>query len=735
MAAKLAVVAPSGDAAYLLDLKRKFSQSQDLCEPARKEWVIDQSYYDGPGQWTPAERAILAARKQPDTYFNDVKPAVNGMIGAAERGKTDPRAYGRTPKDADAADVATDCLRYIGDSNRFQYLQSQARKDFLIQGVCCAVVEIDERKDVKVVKGRPEAFFYDPYSREPDFSDARYLGLANWMDEEDALALVDKDDPKAEEKRRAITSAIDANGLEINQSSEDRPKDTWSWADSKSRRVMVVQMWHRKGPIWHMCKFTAGGILEQGESPYRDADGKPTCQLIAQSCYVDGDNRRYGVVRDMRGPQDAQNKGWSKALHIISVAKLRVDPGTQDVDQIRREWAKPDGIIEARDGQIEELGDKQLLPAHIEMLQIAEAKMRRQSPTPASVGRQQSQSGRAQLVEQEAGATEQAPAMGNFDHWVMRIYRAEWACVKQFWDEPKYIRVTDDENAPKYIQMNEPAVFIGPDGQPVLGPDGQPQVDPSKPPINAPAQMDVDIIIDKERDTAVLAEEQFKVMGDIETARPGTFSPKMLITMSSLPRKRQVLDMMQAEAEEAANQEKPPSPAQLEEQKAAVQLQANDAKNKQNAEAHAAQLARDDEAKAREAQRAAQLADHQFGLKVQAMSLEAQHAERMKGMEADHTARMKQMDYEASDRQQSLQFDYKERERKAVAEPIEKANADMQGLTQAIGSLLGAVQENTQVTAELKQETADLKRYVKAPRTIKVVNGKKQAVPVLEGAE
>jgi hypothetical protein len=70
----------------------------------------------------------------------------------------------------------------------------------------------------------------------------------------------------------------------------------------------------------------------------------------------------------MLGPQDAINKARSKAVHILNVAKLRVDPGVIDIDQIRMQWAKPDGIIEAREGQVEELGDRNLAPGHLQLL-------------------------------------------------------------------------------------------------------------------------------------------------------------------------------------------------------------------------------------------------------------------------------------------------------------------------------------------------------------------------------
>lgn len=711
----------SEDDAYLDELKRMFARSQDLCEPARLDWQIDQDYYDGK-QWTQEEIAALAKRKQPALVFNHIKPAVNAVIGIVERGKTDPKAYGRTPKDADSADVATDCLRYIADINRFQQIRSAALKDMLIQGVCVATVEIQPDKEVKVVKGRPEAFFYDPYSREPDFSDARYVGLANWMDEQDVIGLY-------QDKAKEIEEAVNANGLAANQTFLDRPKDSWAWADAKSRRLMVIEMHHKKRGEWHKTVFVSGVILETGLSPYKDAKGRPTCSLIAMSAYVDRDNRRYGIVRDMRGPQDAINKGRSKAVHLLSVAKLRVDPGLLDVDQVRAEYAKPDGIIEAREGQIEQLQGQELLPAHIEMLRDAKSEMQRQSPTPGIVGRNASgQSGRAILAEQQAGLTEMSPILGRFDDWTLRIYRACWACVKQFWDAPQYIRVTDDEDAPRFIMFNEPALMMDPNnpGHPVIGPDGQPVQDPNVPPRNSPAQMDVDIIIDSSPDVANLAEEQFQKLAELVQAGI-PIPPDALIEASALPRKKQILDKMQKAQEQQQGQ---PNPMQIEEQKAQLQLQTKQQQAQIDAEAHAQELQRQDEADARKAARAEALEQQKFNNAMRLLQAqqetEAYKAEQTvavdtrKQQAAVETERAKKLlDLEHQNQQHEMAFHFETKKQQQVVE-TEREKGKAMGEAQA--PAIDALHEKLDKVGEALKQLAKPKRIVRDP-----VTGEKRA--------
>lgn len=627
----------------------------DLLEDARIASQAAQDYYDGK-QWTDDERRTLESRGQPALVFNHCKPAVNAIIGIVERGKTDPKAWGRTPKDQDAAEVATDSLRYCADITRLQSKKREALKDLLVWGISACVVQRNEQGDMEVTRIKPEEYFYDPYSRDPDFYDATYDGIAKWMDEQDVIALYP-------DKEKEIAASIDLTPA-VNETFKDRPNRAWSWADRKTRRVMVFEMYHRKGADWHKCVFVANAILEAGPSEYLDSHGRPKKCTIAQSAYVTRDNVRYGVIRDMIGPQDAINKARSKAVHILNVGKLRVDPGAMDVDDIRREWAKPDGILQLREGQVEELGDKQFAQAHLELLRDAKEEMRRQSPTPGIVGRGgASQSGRAILAEQQAGMTEQSPILAAFDDWTLRVYRAIWEGIKQFWTAPKFIRVTDDENAPRFILMNaiDPTT-----GQPLMDPQtGQPM------PPNKPAEMDVDIIIDSTPDTAAIQEEQFQKLAELVQAGI-PIPPDVLIEASSLPKKRLLLDKMQQAQQ---NQQQQPTAAAIEEQKAQVQLQSKQAMAQIDAQAHAEELQRQDEADARKAARAEALEQQKFtnamrlmqaqqeteGFKAeQAVAVDAR--KQQTAIEAERAKRMLDLEHQGHQHEMAFQFEAKKHE-------------------------------------------------------------------------
>lgn len=555
-------------------LKRQFEEARSLTAQARTESLIDQDYYDG-HQWTAEERAALQARKQPDIVINRTRVAVNGILGVVQRGKSDPRAFPRTPEDEDVSDVATDVLRYIADFNRFPHLKLECFRDMLVPGSMAALIGVDGDLQVTIEQIRWEEFFYDPRARRSDFRDARYMGIAKWMYGDDVTMLYSS-------KASGIEAAIQGASMVADVGFNDRPDTAMqSWVDRRQRRLMVVEMYYRRDGKWERCVFHSGEILEEGESPYQDDKGAPTNPIEANSAYVDRNNNRYGAVRDMRGPQDEINKRRSKLLHLINTSQIEaVDPSAISVnaDEARAEAARPDGVIPYGWKRVPttDMATGQSL-----LLQEAKGEIERLGPNPAVLGRGGTdQSGRALLARQQSGLVELATVFGALDDWELRVYRQCWSRARQYWKAPQYIRVTDDEDAPKYVGLNQPKGMPVPKmdpqtggpmqdpqtGQPVMteGPvpqdpnTGQPLSDPmTGHPVfgykNVVGQMDVDIILDSTPDTANIQQEQFQDLVQLVGSNP-TYAQEVpfevMLELSAVPHKRQLIDRLKKLREE-----------------------------------------------------------------------------------------------------------------------------------------------------------------------------------------
>lgn len=548
--------------------KRLFTEGRDLTATARETAKKHRRYYDG--KVDQKLQKSLRRAKKPTFNINRVRPGVEGMIGVVERGKSDPMARPKTPQDQDGSDVATEVLRSIDDANRWHQNKLKSFRNMLVESTTACIVEVDARLDVRKTRIRVEEFIYDPYSREPDFSDASYMGIAKWQYVDSVIALYPD---KAEELRLAV---IDSGGPGVGGTGEalwdDRPNDnSVAWTDPKRQRLLTVEMYQKHGAEWLKCVFVGDLKLEEGPSPYLDEWDIPCNPIEAISAYVDDENNRYGAVEDMVGPQDEINTYRRNAAHRSQFRQVQESDTVSayaDPEEVRREAAKPDGVIPPG----YQLVPSDKFPMDMALLQEAKAEIERIGPNPAILGRQgESQSGRAQLIRQQAGLTEQAHLYAALEEWDERLQKQAWNRVRQFWTEPKFVRTTKNDRAYDFVQINEP--IMGPP-MPAIDPQtGFVKVDPitrqivMEPQVlgmkNQVAKMGVDIIIDNTPDTANVAQEQYQALVDL--ARSGVpIPPKVLIEASSLPKKREILEALDQASQSQQQQPDPRAEAAFE---------------------------------------------------------------------------------------------------------------------------------------------------------------------------
>jgi hypothetical protein len=524
-------------------LKKMRTISEEKHERARILSRRDTDWYDNfdNTQWSDEEKAALAARGQPIVTMNRIKKKVNFMLGFEQRGRSDPKAYPRNPSDDQAADVVTDVLDYIEQSSRFDREASLCFKDLCLSGIEVCEVIVKGGK-IKADRIDVSKFFYDPRSRETDFSDARYLGYADWYDLEEAQEIAET---MGFEGELSLTS--DGEG---NEDAEDKPGQLWE--DGNRQRVLVAVVYYKTREGWAFAYHTGSEILGEGLSPYLDADKRPSCPIQAQSAYVTRENERYGPVRDMIGPQREMNFRRSMSLFLLKNKALwqRDKSVFPNPKLAKAEAAKSDGLLTANgvygqdwgfiDSSAETMGN-------FELLQDAKQELDIQGPNAGLQGRGvENQSGKAIVAQQSAGVVEENGMHDAHNGFKLRVYQDMWARAKQFWTEPMYIRVTDDEQAFRFAHVNVPADPMT--GQTEIDPQtGQPK------PQNMLAQMDVDIIIEAGPDTITLQAAHFEELSMM--VRAGLpIPPDVMIAASSIRGKKELLEKL-AEAQKNPERE------------------------------------------------------------------------------------------------------------------------------------------------------------------------------------
>jgi hypothetical protein len=242
------------------------------------------------------------------------------------------------------------------------------------------------------------------------------------------------------------------------------------------------------------------GIVElmSGESPFMDERGNSISKYHAFAAYIDIHGDHYGLIRRLRGPQDAINQHRSKAMHIMNTRQLKLKEGAvDDIEVARREASRPDGVLVYRGDS----KDLEVIQPEQEFIQqtnyYTDAKTEIDSFGPNQQLIQQfgqNVSGRAANMLQQAGLAELGPFLKNFRMWKLERYRACWLAAQKFWTSDRMLRVATDPQSLQAIFMQINGVTLNEYGLPVL--------------VNFLGNIDVEIKVDEGPDTET-------VMGDI----------------------------------------------------------------------------------------------------------------------------------------------------------------------------------------------------------------------------
>jgi hypothetical protein len=494
-------------------------------------------YYHG-AQWTPEEIETLRRRRQPIVTFNRTGRKIDQIVGLLLRLRQDPKAYPANPRHADGAEIATQCVRTVLEASDWGFLDAYCAGQAAIEGIGGVELKLvpgDHRDpDVGIDFVFGDDFFYDPRSTKPDFSDARYMGIAKWLDVEAAVELFP-------DKENALRTLMVETGFDLTTHADREYK----WIYVNEKRLRLVEHWYRHKGRWCWAFYCSEILLAQGVSPFFDERAQPMARFVMFSAAVDHDGDRYGFVRNLKGPQDELNQRRSKALFMSNVTRLIAQKGAVDnVEVARREYARPDGFVEYNQGFQPPAPDDKTADLSQQLALMQDARSEIDSfvnVNPAILGQDgpDEHSGVAINMLQKVGIAELGSFLRNYRSWKKRVYRAVWTIVQRTWQGERWIRVTDNEGLAKFIQIN--GLESDPFGNPVL--------------INAIGALNVELTLDEGPDEANLMQDAYDVLRQYP---PGAIPPQVLIELSPLSSKmkQRVLQLMQQPVDPLAMQAK-----------------------------------------------------------------------------------------------------------------------------------------------------------------------------------
>src|SRR6185369_7113864 len=520
-------------------------------------------YYHG-DQWTEAEIAVLQRRKQPVVTSNRIERKINAVVGIIEKLKQDPKAYARTPQHEQGADVATAVMRYCLDTNDWNSKSTRNARLGAIDGL--AGVEFDLETgdhgdpDLGIHIVYADTFFYDPRSFDEGFTDARYMGIAKWIDVDQAKELIPS-------KAAEIDDLMEEGSDITSSADQDRER---VWVNTSLKRLRLVDHWYIHKGQWCWTLYIGSVVMMQGISPFHDEKGKTFPRFLMFSANVDHDGDRYGFIRNLRSAQDEINMRRSKALWKLNARGIIAEKGAvDDIEVARREAAKADMFLEKNPGLELEFDDSAKysdFKGQLEMLQEAKGEIENFGPNPALIGQGlEDSSGRAIALLQQAGMAELGPYLSAYKNWKIRVYRCIWNIITEHWKSELWIRVTDDEQIAQFFQINK--LDVDQYGRPAI--------------VNAIGSMDVDFIIDEGPDSINMQADAAMTLQNLGPQFAQQF-PEIAIELS--PIENRVKTKMLKKIEAAQQAPPKPDPAVIAAQQKAqldAQVAQQDAQRKQ----------------------------------------------------------------------------------------------------------------------------------------------------------
>ncbi|TXH45610.1 MAG: hypothetical protein E6Q97_31160 [Desulfurellales bacterium] len=518
-------------------LFRMYESFESLKLGERREHMASWMYYHG-RQWSAEQIAVLRQRKQLPTYYNRIRRKVNFLVGTEQRLRRDPKAEAKHPAYDNEASAGTHCLRFVQDRTDAPSQISLASLDYFVAGIGVlyqGVATVAGKTDPTKLHVPESRFFYDPRSEKHDFSDSKYLGLWQWVEVDTAIEMMLALGNKRAAARLEGLSNFHAQGYAGTPAEWQKAK---MWVDSATSSIKLVEMYYRHRGKWRLAFLVGSVKLHDMESVFVDEHGNSRHAFNAQSCNIDEEGDRYGIIRDMIAVQDQINHRLSKLLHLMSTRQLVYEEGSLlDAAKAHREFLKPDGRIPVKPGALsgknpafKVLEAAAEIKGQAELLQSAIQEIENIGPNPGLIGRGEginTQSGRAILAQQNAGMIELSPEFDRLRSWKLRSYRLDWATCRQYWVEERFIRVADGRKS-RLVGINR--VVVDPATNTVRIENNIPE-------------LDVDIAIDEGPDTTTVREELLQTFSQLGAAAMSPLG-KILIELSGVPDKDRLIQMI-----------------------------------------------------------------------------------------------------------------------------------------------------------------------------------------------
>lgn len=474
------------------NLKDSFKIGYEAYRDSRLESLAVWDLYHN-RHFTREQLAVLENRGQPAETFNVVKKFSRMLVGYYSTVVNTIVAVPNTFHDTTAAQLMSDTIKSSLEENNFDVEGDKIKLGGLISGLfTCMCIPYDT--GMKDEFGRviyklrmhyvPDSqLVLDPSSTMDDYSDARWLHRFKWLNKSQIKKLVGSAWAKVE---------ADTNFLNVPEADKQ-----FNYGESfvgsyrlNDSYLVVHTVWEDDdGKRWSIY-WSGDKILRMDEITYRTARWPYRVQKLHDS----EQKEYYGIFREVIQSQHAINQAVLKIQLLVNSEKAFVEKDAVDnMDEFTRAFNRVTGVI-----PVDKLSgikiEKMSADIQAQYLIVDKALTRIQQVLGVNdsfMGMAfASDSGRKVKLQANATVMSLRYATSRLQGFYVSLGRDMIALIKQFYSAHQILRVTDELNGMRWVELNKPMTMpAGPDptsGQqmeqpifvPVYNPDSlEPEID------------------------------------------------------------------------------------------------------------------------------------------------------------------------------------------------------------------------------------------------------------------
>jgi hypothetical protein len=211
----------------------------------RRRWeeaAVEDYKFRAGDQWTDADKAKLTAEGRPPVTINITKAYTSLLSGYQRLNRYDPKFNARTREDLERAKLREAVNKFVLDSADYDTEEATAFLHTITGGV--GIFDVGYRAqpdsldgDIYITAGSPFDYYPDPDSRKADWSDARWIAKAWWVDK---ATLIQTYSELEADIQSAFFEYDHDETLGSNLSMYGPV-----WFDKKTNKVRIVEFWYK----------------------------------------------------------------------------------------------------------------------------------------------------------------------------------------------------------------------------------------------------------------------------------------------------------------------------------------------------------------------------------------------------------------------------------------------------------------------------------------------------------